>query len=57
MLKIISHLVNGGVFGDTTIASVIIDRLVHHSVVINIKGKSYRIKELVQEGFENKKCS
>ena len=45
----------GEVFGDTTIASAIIDRLVHHSVIINIKGKSYRIKDLVQENFEHQK--
>ena len=47
----------GEVFGDTTIASAIIDRLVHHSVIINIKGKSYRIKDLVQEDIEDKKRS
>ena len=47
----------GEVFGDTTIASAIIDRLVHHSIIINIKGKSYRIKDLVQEDFEYQKSS
>lgn len=47
----------GEVFGDTTIASAIIDRLVHHSVIINIKGKSYRIKDLVQEENEDEKSS
>ena len=47
----------GEVFGDTTIASAIIDRLVHHSVIISIKGKSYRIKDLVQEDFEEEKSS
>ena len=47
----------GEVFGDTTIASAIIDRLVHHSIIINIKGKSYRIKDLVQEDFEHQKSS
>lgn len=47
----------GEVFGDTTIAAAIVDRLVHHSVIINIKGKSYRIKDLVQEDFEDKKSS
>ena len=47
----------GEVFGDTTIASAIIDRLVHHSVIINIKGKSYRIKDLLQEDFESQKYS
>lgn len=39
----------GEVFGDATIASAIIDRLVHHSYIINIKGKSYRIKDLIDE--------
>ena len=47
----------GEVFGDTTIASAITDRLVHHSIIINIKGKSYRIKDLVQEDFEHQKSS
>ena len=44
----------GEVFGDTIIASAIIDRLVHHSIIINIKGKSYRIKDLLPEYFEQK---
>jgi DNA replication protein DnaC len=47
----------GEVFGDTTIASAIIDRLVHHSVIINIKGKSYRIKDLIQEEIDDEKSS
>ena len=47
----------GEVFGDTTIASAIIDRLVHHSVIINIKGKSYRIKDLIQEDFDKQKVA
>ena len=47
----------GEVFGDTTIAATIIDRLVHHSVIMNIKGKSYRIKYLVQEDFNEEKSS
>jgi DNA replication protein DnaC len=32
-------------FGDPVIASAILDRLLHHSRVINIKGHSYRLKE------------
>jgi len=32
-------------FGDPVIASAILDRLLHHSKVINIKGHSYRLKE------------
>ncbi|MEG1821257.1 MAG: ATP-binding protein, partial [Malacoplasma sp.] len=42
----------GEVFGDSTIASAIIDRLVHHSYIINIKGRSYRIKNLIEEKEE-----
>ncbi len=33
------------VFADVTIASAILDRVLHHSTVINIKGESYRLKE------------
>ena len=31
-------------FSDQVIVSAILDRLLHHSVVINIKGNSYRLK-------------
>ena len=37
------------IFGGSTIANAIVDRLVHHSIIINIKGKSYRIKELKEQ--------
>jgi len=33
------------VFADVTIASTILDRVLHHCTVINIKGESYRLKE------------
>jgi len=33
------------VFSDVTIASAILDRVLHHATVINIKGESYRLKE------------
>jgi len=35
----------GEIFGDNVIASAILDRLLHHSTVINIKGESYRLKD------------
>lgn len=35
----------GKIFNDDIIASAILDRLLHHSTVINIKGDSYRLKE------------
>jgi len=38
----------GEVFNDNTIASAIIDRLVHHSSIIKITGRSYRIKDKIQ---------
>lgn len=35
-------------FGDPVIATAILDRLLHHCRVINIKGNSYRLKEFQQ---------
>ena len=32
----------GTIFADNVIASAILDRLLHHSTTINIKGESYR---------------
>jgi len=33
------------VFSDLTIASAILDRILHHCTVVSIKGESYRLKE------------
>jgi hypothetical protein len=33
------------------LATAILDRLLHHSTTINIKGESYRIKEKKKAGF------
>lgn len=41
----------GEIFGDTVLATAILDRLLHHSTTINIKGESYRIKEKKKAGF------
>ncbi len=41
----------GEVFGDTVIATAILDQLLHHSTTVNIKGDSYRIKEKKKAGF------
>lgn len=38
----------GDVFSDNVLANAILDRLLHHSTVINIKGTSYRIKDKLQ---------
>jgi DNA replication protein DnaC len=34
----------GQVFADSVVAGAIIDRLVHKATVINMKGKSYRMR-------------
>jgi DNA replication protein DnaC len=39
------------VFGDAVIASVILDRLLHHLITINIKGESFRLKEKLKAGL------
>lgn len=39
----------GKTFNDNTIASAIVDRLVHHSSVVKIKGDSYRIMNRKQK--------
>jgi len=41
----------GDVFGDPVIATAILDRLLHHSVTINIKGESYRLREKRKAGL------
>jgi DNA replication protein DnaC len=43
----------GQVFGETTIATAILDRLLHHSTTINIRGESYRLKERKKAGLLN----
>lgn len=35
----------GEVFGDTTVAAAMLDRLLHRSVVINLDGESYRLRD------------
>ena len=41
----------GEVFGDAVIASAIHDRLLHHSITVNIKGESFRLKEKLRAGL------
>ena len=35
----------GQVFGDNVVAAALLDRLLHHAVVIQIEGSSYRLRE------------
>lgn len=39
----------GEVLGDPVLANAIIDRLIHHSSIVKITGKSYRIKDKLNE--------
>ena len=41
----------GEVFGDPIIAGAILDRLLHHSITINIKGESFRLKDKRKAGL------
>lgn len=41
----------GEVFGDSVVATAILDRLLHHSHVITIRGESYRLKEKRRSGL------
>ncbi len=41
----------GDVLGDSVIAAAILDRLLHHSHVLNIRGESYRLREKKRAGF------
>ena len=41
----------GELLGDTFIASAVLDRMLHHSHVLNIRGESYRLREKRQAGL------
>ncbi len=46
--KVINGLTDlgwGEIFGSPTLANAVLDRLLHHSSVVSIKGPSYRLKE------------
>ena len=41
----------GGVFGDSVVATAILDRVLHHSHVLAIRGESYRLREKRRSGL------
>ena len=41
----------GEVFGDPVVATAILDRLLHHSHIVTIRGESYRLKEKRKSGL------
>lgn len=44
----------GAVFGDPVVATAILDRLLHHSHVVTIRGDSYRLREKRRSGLLQK---
>lgn len=40
----------GAMFGDPVLATAILDRLLHHSTILNIRGDSYRLREKKRAG-------
>jgi DNA replication protein DnaC len=45
----------GEVFGDQVLATAILDRILHHSVTVSIRGESYRLKEKLKSGLIRKR--
>ena len=48
----------GGVLGDEVMAAALIDRLVHHCHIVNIRGNSYRMRDhqnLLQAGSDRRR--
>jgi len=43
----------GRFLGDPVLAAALLDRLLHHSLVINIRGESYRLKDKLKAGLTN----
>ncbi len=41
----------GDIFPDPVMAAAILDRLLHHSTTVNIKGGNYRLKEKRKAGL------
>jgi len=39
------------IFTDEVLAAAVLDRLLHHSTIVNIRGRSYRLKEKQRSGF------
>lgn len=40
-----------GVFGDAVVATAILDRLLHHSPIVTIRGDSYRLRAKRRAGL------
>ncbi|KKC30138.1 MAG: IstB domain protein ATP-binding protein [Caldanaerobacter subterraneus] len=41
----------GELMGDPVLATAVLDRLLHHAYIINIRGNSYRLKDRLKTGL------
>ena len=48
-LRVTGHSQTGREFYDTRATEEAVDKLVHHSIIITIKGPSYRLKEKLDQ--------
>ena len=44
----------GDIFGNSVVATALLDRLLHHAVVLQIEGSSYRLREHADEHIRTK---
>jgi hypothetical protein len=51
LVAVVPILWRYGVFGDAVVATAILDRLLHHSHVVTIRGDSYRLREKRRSGL------
>ena len=47
----VSVIKAGKIFSDSVLATAVLDRLLHHSSIVNIREKSYRLKEKQKNGL------
>jgi len=45
-----SHCDQGDVLGDSVIESAVLDRVLNHSIIVNIKGEGYRLQARKRAG-------
>ena len=46
----------GDVFGDPVVATALLDRLLHHAIVVQIEGSSYRLRQHADLVPEHLRC-
>ena len=49
----VDEMNNNGIKINNVMASAVLDRILHHCVVINIKGESYRLKDRLDSSLSN----